>query len=214
MPKDRKALTKAKILAPENGKTKLLQIYANSLLSWKRMSHYSHFWLIGHRKFKFLKIRTIQIHRAMRFINFSTARKIGSISYIRKAFFVRNSPEYETSDSDQKVIQNLYSQMRICSLFCPQVSTSIRKKSNTVREQPPRLCKNNNSKINCESAIGQHLLTSAECSKTYTDDNFRINRQARSSFHLSVLESVYIETQNPVLCKQKDFIFCLESSSK
>ena len=29
------------------------------------------------------------------------------------------------------------------------VSTSIRKKSNTVREQPPRLCKNNNSKINC-----------------------------------------------------------------
>ena len=37
------------------------------------------------------------------------------------------------------------------------VPTSIRKKSNTVREQPPRLCKNNNSKINCESAIGQHL---------------------------------------------------------
>ena len=75
--------------------------------------------------------------------------------------------------------------------------------------QPPRLCKNNNSKITCESAIGQHLLTNPECAKTYTDDNFRIIGQGRSSFHLGVLESVYIKTQNPVLCKQKDFIFSL-----
>ena len=37
----------------------------------------------------------------------------------------------------------------------------------------------------------------------------RIIGQGRSSFHLSVLESVYIKTQNPVLCKQKDFIFSL-----
>ena len=69
-------------------------------------------------------------------------------------------------------------------------SLSIRKKSNTVREQPPRLCKNNNSKINCESAIGQHLLTNPECAKIYTDDNFRIIGQARSSFHLSVLGGI------------------------
>ena len=33
--------------------------------------------------------------------------------------------------------------------------------------------------------------------------------QARSSFHLGVLESVYIKTQNPVLCKQKEFVFSL-----
>ena len=78
-----------------------------------------------------------------------------------------------------------------------------------LREQPPRLCKNNNSKINCESAIGQHLLTNPQCAKTYKDDNFWIIGQGRSSFHLSVLESVYIKTQNPVLCKQKDFIFAL-----
>ena len=85
----------------------------------------------------------------------------------------------------------------------------IRKKSNTVREQPPRLCKSNNSKINCESVIGQQLLKNPECAKIYTDDDFRIIGQARSSFHLSVLESVYIKTQNPVFCKQKDFIFSL-----
>ena len=77
------------------------------------------------------------------------------------------------------------------------------------REQPPRICKNNKSKINCESAIGQHLIANPECAKAYTDDNFRIIGQARSSFHLSVLESVYIKTQNPVLFRQKEFFFSL-----
>ena len=43
----------------------------------------------------------------------------------------------------------------------------------------------------------------------YTDDNFRIIGQARSSFYLSILESVYIKTQNPVLCRQKEFVFSL-----
>ena len=53
---------------------------------------------------------------------------------------------------------------------------------NTVREQPPRICKKNNSKINCESAIGKHFIANPECAKTYTDDNFLIIGQVRSSF--------------------------------
>ena len=40
--------------------------------------------------------------------NFSTARKSGNISYILKAFFVRHSSEYETSDSDRKFIESLF----------------------------------------------------------------------------------------------------------
>ena len=79
-------------------------------------------------------------------------------------------------------------------LILQHVPASIRKKSNTVREQPTCLCKKNNSKINCESAIGKHLIANPKCAKTYTDDNFRIIGQARSPFHLSVLESVYIKT--------------------
>ena len=71
------------------------------------------------------------------------------------------------------------------------------------------MCKNSNSKMKSDSAIGQHLITNPECAKTYSDDNFGIIGQARSSFHLSVLESVYIKTQNPILCKQKEFIFSL-----
>ena len=49
---------------------------------------------------------------------------------------------------------------------------------------------------NKQSAIRQHLVPNPECAKTYTDDNFRIIEQVRSSFHLSALESVYINTQN------------------
>ena len=88
-------------------------------------------------------------------------------------------------------------------------STSTRKKNTTIREQPPRMCNNSNSKMKSDSAMGQHLIKNPECAKTYSDDNFRIIGQARSSFHLSVLESVYIKTQNPGLCKQKEFIFSL-----
>ena len=45
--------------------------------------------------------------------------------------------------------------------------------------------------------------------KMCTDDNFLIIGEAKSSFHLSVLESVYIKIQIPVLCKQKEFVFSL-----
>ena len=89
-----------------------------------------------------------------------------------------------------------------------------RQKTNTVREQPPRMLKNNNSKTNSESAIKQHLITNPECGKTYRGDNFRIIGKARSSFHLSVLESVYIKTQNPVLCRKKCSFSHWDSSSE
>ena len=82
-------------------------------------------------------------------------------------------------------------------------------KNITTREEPPRMCKNSNSKMKSDSAIGQHLITNPECAKTYTDDKFRISGQARSSFHLGGLESVYIKTQSPVLCKHKEFVLSL-----
>ena len=98
---------------------------------------------------------------------------------------------------------------RLADRIKQHVPTSIRTKNTTEREQPPRTCKNSNSKMKSDSAIGQHLITNPEWGKTYTDNNFRIIGQARSSFHLGLLESVYIQTQNPVLYKQKKFIFAL-----
>ena len=47
--------------------------------------------------------------------------KTGSISQILRAFFsVPHSSEYETSDSDRKVVQNLYSQMPIHNVWLAQ----------------------------------------------------------------------------------------------
>ena len=103
---------------------------------------------------------------------------------------------------------------RLADRIKQHIPTSIRKKSSTARKQPLCMCKGNKSKANCESAIGQHLINNPECTKTYTDDNFRINGQARSSFHLSVKESVYITTQSQVLCRQKSSFSHWDSSSK
>ena len=44
------------------------------------------------------------------------------------------------------------------------------------------MCKSISSKINCESAIGQHLIENPECAKAYTDDNFRIIGQRDRHF--------------------------------
>ena len=71
------------------------------------------------------------------------------------------------------------------------------------------MCESNNSKINCESAIGQHLITNRACAKTYTEVNFPIIGQVRSSVHLNFLESVYTKTQNLVSGRQKEFVFSL-----
>ena len=98
---------------------------------------------------------------------------------------------------------------RLADRLKQHVPTSIRTKNTIIGEQPPRMCKNSNSKMKSDSAIGQHLIANPERAKTYTDDNFRIIGQARSPFHLGVLEPVYITTQNPVLCKQKEFVFSL-----
>ena len=84
------------------------------------------------------------------------------------------------------------------------IPISIWKKSNTTREQPLRMCKNNHSKMNCDSVIGN-----PNCAKTHTGDNLWFVGHARSSFYLSVLGSFYIKTQNPVLGKQKESIFSL-----
>ena len=56
---------------------------------------------------------------------------------------------------------------------------------------------------------GQHLLDYPDCAKLYNDDMFRIIGRARSSFYLAVLESIYIQTKKPPLCRQKEFVSSL-----
>ena len=64
--------------------------------------------------------------------------------------------------------------LRLADRIKQHVPTSIRKNSYTVREQPPRISRKKNSKINGVTAIGQQLVTNPECAKAYADDNFRV----------------------------------------
>ena len=89
------------------------------------------------------------------------------------------------------------------------VPSNIRNKTAPQREQPPRSCRSRNTVKTSDSAIGQHLLDNPDCAKLYNDDMFRIIGRARSSFHLAVLESIYIKTKKPPLCRQKEFVFSL-----
>ena len=63
-----------------------------------------------------------------------------------------------------------------------------------------------------ESAIGQHLLDNAECALYYNKDKFSVLARARTSFHLSVLEATFIKSLNPLLCKQKEFVYSFKIS--
>ena len=63
-----------------------------------------------------------------------------------------------------------------------------------------------------ESAIGQHLLGNAQCALHYSNQKFSILARGRSSFHLSALEATFIKSLNPLLCKQKEFVYSLKIS--
>ena len=64
-----------------------------------------------------------------------------------------------------------------------------------------------------KSALGQHLLDNAQCTLHYSNKKiFSILARSRSSFHLSALEAIFIKSLNPLLCKQKEFVYSLKIS--
>ena len=78
------------------------------------------------------------------------------------------------------------------------------------RSQPHRWCKRNDTKPDCDSAIGQHLSENDQCALNYDNKRFSILATARSSFHHILLEAAYIKTRRPVLCRQKEFVNALK----
>ena len=78
------------------------------------------------------------------------------------------------------------------------------------RSQLHRLCKRNDTKPDCDSAIGQHLLENDQCALIYDNKRFSILATARSSFHLNLLKGSYIKIQRPTLCRQKEFVYALK----
>ena len=62
----------------------------------------------------------------------------------------------------------------------------------------------------CDFAIEQHLVGNEVCTKRYNEALFSVLATARSLFHFSVLEATYINSLQPILCHQKEFIYSLE----
>ena len=56
-----------------------------------------------------------------------------------------------------------------------------------------------------QSLILEHLLNNPSCAENYPDSRFEILSRARNSYHLSVLESLFIRTRKWKQCKQRDF---------
>ena len=75
--------------------------------------------------------------------------------------------------------------------------------STTVTQQPTSQDKQ------YQSAIAQHLYVKSDCSDVYSDDCFVGLSRGRSRRHLQVLQSIYIHTQRPNLCKQKQNVAAL-----
>ena len=78
------------------------------------------------------------------------------------------------------------------------VSKSIRQWFADVTKIPPS---------GDSTAIGEHLLSNAECAKHFHDEQFKIIARGRTPYHLSVLESIYISTKKPMFCRQKRFVY-------
>ena len=135
------------------------------------------------------------------YIYYSTKKREHFLTYWKAFFFVRHSSEYETSDNDRKVIH-----IARCGYTWLDESKWPQEwpiSPITIiiwRFQEKRWNLSVYTRLGFESwykQIPKHLNEKTICLAQW------------SSFHLSVLESVYIKTQNPVLCKQKDFIFSL-----
>ncbi len=98
---------------------------------------------------------------------------------------------------------------RLCDWIKQHVPSSIRQKTVPQQEQLSRTSKTKRY-LKHDSTIGQHLLGDPECAKAYSENCFRIIGRARSSFILGILELGYIKTRDPLLCRQKEFVFALE----
>ena len=102
---------------------------------------------------------------------------------------------------------------RLLDRINQHIPRCIRSDKRPTKNLPNRECKITNSPtVYSDSAIVQHLLENEECAKHYNDAQFSILATARSSFHLSVLEVTYINSLQPILCRQKEFVYSLQIS--
>ena len=111
------------------------------------------------------------------------------------------------------IVKNMLTNGGFVKLLWAYVVLARAGKTLAVGRGLSRSCKNNiRPQQFHESAIGQHLLDNAQCALHYSNEKFSILARGRSSFHLSALEATFIKSLNPLLCKQKEFVYSLKIS--
>ena len=78
--------------------------------------------------------------------------------------------------------------------------TTVRKKRAWTRKGGAK-CPNN------LTAVGQHLKDHPDCARSFNLSQFSVLARARSEFHLNVLEAIFIQSLDPILCRQKEFVY-------
>ena len=60
---------------------------------------------------------------------------------------------------------------------------------------------------NVTTAIGQHLVDNPNCAGSYNDEMFCFVARGRNDLQLQVLEALFIQTNHPVLCSRKEYLY-------
>ena len=102
--------------------------------------------------------------------------------------------------------------LRLQDRINQHIPKSIRNKENPTKVLPKRNCKITTplNQLDCDSAIGLHLIQHPDCASHYHIDQFSVLAKARTIFHLGALEATFIKTLKPILCRQKEFVYSLQ----
>ena len=102
--------------------------------------------------------------------------------------------------------------LRLQERITQHIPKSIRNKQKPTKVLPRRNCKAKTplNQLECDSAIGLHLLQNPDCAALYHDRQFSILAKERTQFHLVALEAIFIKTQQPILCRHKEFVYYLQ----
>ena len=199
-------------------KRKLQQLNSNPVHTVEKCPVYLHIPWIGNVSMKFEKQIT---------------------SAVKRCFSSSNHVLFLTPDSSyQQLRKTCYLPILTTMLFTSLCATAIvgryvgrtsqrleeRIKQHVLKSiaNPPALHNRQSLSRSCKANIGpqqfhefatdQHLFDNTQCALHYSLKKFSILARGRSSFHLSALEATFIKSLNPLLCKQKEFVYSLKIS--
>ena len=197
-------------------KRKLQQINSNPVHTVKKCPVYLHILWIGNVSMKFEKQITSAVKRCFFSIEprviFNTRQLLPAIKKDVLPSHHHSNVIYQFScHCNSRYVGRMSQWLERIKQHVPRSIINLCTSANC--QSLSHSCKNNICPQQFhESAIGQHFLDNAQCALHYSNEKFSILARGRSSFHLSALEATFIKSLNPLLCKQKEFVYSLKIS--